>query len=313
MNDDLSNDARSRWGQQERDRLARDIGPDRADEWISVLRDLATAAHGTELVTIWDAIRFALDARSDAITRDELAAVFRQGLPVNAAGNPHAAACHVFTQAARNRRDPGNAAPRGDSGPGTPDLAGLITDLALVLVDAGRRNAGLSARASGQAALLRLQSALGWTYTQDTNEITGRLAVALAKAQAQGGNTTQVQRTLSEARARWAPGSPGTAKSQADIAAIVIGEIERDLAGAQGEPASRGDSPPGSPDPRGDSDPVRQAAQRMTADVLKIIRSPGAGRLGTDDIAWMEGEIQHVAEIWIESARLDEPGEENSR
>lgn len=147
--------------------------------------------------------------------------------------------------------DNGNTAPRGDSVPSSPDLAGLITDLALVLADASRRNAGLSARASGQAALLRLQSALGLAYGQDTAEVAGRLAVALARAK------------------------------------------------AQGEPAPRGDSPPGSPDPRGDSDPVRQAAQRLTADVLTII-SDGDVRLAGQ----LENEIMHAAEIWIESARL---------
>jgi hypothetical protein len=39
-----------------------------------------------------------------------------------------------------------------------------------------------------------------------------------------------LHRILREARTRWAAGSPGTAKSQAEVAAIVIGEIERDLA-----------------------------------------------------------------------------------
>lgn len=43
--------------------------------------------------------------------------------------------------------------------------------------------------------------------------------------------TAGITRILSEARSRWAPGSPGTAKRQAEVAAIVIGEIERDLAG----------------------------------------------------------------------------------
>lgn len=63
----MAGSGRSRWEQQERDRLAAVLGPDKADEWISVLRDLATAAHGTELITIWDAIRFALDVRRDAM------------------------------------------------------------------------------------------------------------------------------------------------------------------------------------------------------------------------------------------------------
>lgn len=37
------------------------------------------------------------------------------------------------------------------------------------------------------------------------------------------------RRVLGEARKRWAPGSSGTAKRQSEVAAIVIGEIERDL------------------------------------------------------------------------------------
>jgi hypothetical protein len=187
------NSARSRWEQQERDHLAREIGPDRADEWISVLRDLATASPGTELVTIWDAIRFARDVRKS-----------------------------------------GDLRPRGDSGSGAPDLAGLITDLALVLEDAARRDAGLPAQ--NQHAMTRLRSALGWAYGENAAEIAGRLAVALAKA--------------------------------------------------QGEPA-----------PRGDPDPVRQAAQRLTADVLRLI-SDGDVRLAGQ----LENEIRHAAEIWIESA-----------
>ncbi len=43
----------------------------------------------------------------------------------------------------------------------------------------------------------------------------------------------EVLRILTEARARWAPGSPGTAKRHAEVAAIVISEIERDLAGGE--------------------------------------------------------------------------------
>lgn len=45
-----------------------------------------------------------------------------------------------------------------------------------------------------------------------------------------GISRARVQRVLDEVRARWAPGSPGTAKRQAEVAAIVISEIERDLA-----------------------------------------------------------------------------------
>lgn len=55
---------RERWGQQERDHLAEEIGEEAAAEWISVLSDLATTLDGgTKVVTIWDALRFAVDIR----------------------------------------------------------------------------------------------------------------------------------------------------------------------------------------------------------------------------------------------------------
>lgn len=61
----------------------------------------------------------------------------------------------------------------------------------------------------------------------------------IAPARQETGDTgisrAEVQRVLDEVRALWAPGSPGTAKSQAEVAAIVISEIERDLAGIPGQ------------------------------------------------------------------------------
>lgn len=55
--------AQQRWETQEAHHLADELGEQLAGEWISVMLDLSPDGR---TVSIWDALRFALDARRNA-------------------------------------------------------------------------------------------------------------------------------------------------------------------------------------------------------------------------------------------------------